>query len=55
MSLTLLYKVNLEVQKLVEGPEYNSTTGDTELKMQCPEKRDTLSKKIYFFPGTTGA
>ena len=48
-------KVKLEVQKSSEGPEYNSATGRTELKVQCPEKRDTLSKKLYFFPGCVAA
>ena len=35
----------------MQGPEYNKATGRNELKMQCLEKRDTLSKALYFFPG----
>ena len=48
-----LFKVNDDVQKTFESPEYNRTKGHNELKMQVPEKRDTLSKKLYLFPGYT--
>ena len=42
----------MDVQKQCQMPPmYNSATGRTDIKTQCPEKRDTLSKKLYFFPG----
>ena len=42
----------MDVQKQFQKtPAYNSATKRMEIVVQGPEKRDTLTKRLYFFPG----
>ena len=41
----------MDVQQTYQDLAYNRVTRRNELKMQCLEKRDTLVKTLYLFPG----